>query len=358
MASVLERLHDSRDTACHRSRWHAGLAVATLMIAGARVAPAQAPPWTPTGKAVPVRDAFVPDYHGLPDAHAVVSVGPANVAAVFLETGELRAFGRDGSSHGTVAMPALASGLHMVPAGVVQDGDRAFVFDLIHTALSRLSVTAGQVVASAPVTLDVPPSIIDVCISREAVFAYAADSGGILYRLDASGKRVAAMQIPSAPPRSRFEIWKDEARLMCDAASRLIIVVNNQTPLVRAFGPDGRLRWSDSLRNYRHTRFELVGKTAAKMGIPDSGRHGLVSLAMPGRGLLMVQLGLTTKESLTRNTFASLRTYYLRAADGKAVGQYDNQAWIASATPRLTVVRENNGLQLLTPTPAERRGTP
>ncbi len=142
------------------------------------------------------------------------------------------------------------------------------------------------------------------CVLSDRYYLLVPEGDFVIHEIDSEGDAVGAFGEPVAdiPPELRRHApvltWQqNRGRLYCHADPPVIVLLSEQTPLVRAFRPDGREVWRTRLSDYHERRWEVTrGGRGLRIGPdPESGTaHTGEAVARIGLDAVVITLHETS----------------------------------------------------------------
>lgn len=201
--------------------------------------------------------------------------------------------------HG-VGRPGQGPGEFVQPVSLLARGDGEVV--LLDRGAMR--ITSYRIVSDTlTVVREIPTPTFarDLCFLGDEVFLLTGRGSGIVEVLDASGSPVRAFglapafdEIPNPVLRESAQTTVAGGRIVCDPSFGQVVVVLQHLPVVRAYSPDGDLRWEVELSDYLALRVVPTSNGRGNTFATDdpSGAHHRATTAVVSGDDLIVQLAV------------------------------------------------------------------
>lgn len=225
-----------------------------------------------------------------PDGRLAVLDNLTPALKVYSPTGTLiGVVGGEGQGPGEWAWPSAVDWI---------SADRLAVLSQGHRRLHLYSVSDGGVEHERDVTL--PLVARDFCAMDGTVFLLGLDDGRTVHRVSLGGEPLVSFgPVPtlSAELLGEWERevtqWTVDGRILCDDGRDVVVTIPFNLPLVRAYEPEGALRWSAELADYRQSRWApLPGRRGARVALdPETNTaHSMRSAFFLDSTRLVIQL--------------------------------------------------------------------
>lgn len=160
------------------------------------------------------------------------------------------------------------------------------------------------------------------CVSRRDVVLQSWDptTGFLAQRLDAdlrpTGTGYARLEVsgPSVGP-SQLGFAYAEGLVACLSDGAVVVAPRTSISEIRAFEPDGRLRWRVRLENYRPLTTQRVPGGFTTLP-PENGYHRIESVTPLDDGQVLVQVALMSLEALAAGSYIELRSLIFDGRSG------------------------------------------
>lgn len=233
---------------------------------------------------------------------------------------QLRLYDRRGRFIAAAGGPGAGPGEFQSPAALALDGDTAvWVLDRRAARVSRFRLERAGLRFVGSFALDVAAG--DLCAMEGDVFVYgmAPDRHEVIHRYTPAGKPGNSFGVVYSAPNPLVRNQLLAGRLACVQDAGLVLAMSNALPEIRAYAPDGALRWRSVLPYHRPIRMDEE-PDGVRQGMPEhgDGYHYAASLVSAQPDYAVTQIGLVTRTSMRRpNPFAELQTYVIDTRSGR-----------------------------------------
>lgn len=123
--------------------------------------------------------------------------------------------------------------------------------------------------------------------------------------------------------------------VLCMDQARTLIVASDLYPELRAYAPDGSLRWAVTLDRWQPVSIREPSPGRVSIGLPPSGRMNVVASLLPiDDSLFAIQVGLQTTQRARPEELSDYETRVFRVRDGSLVSRRRDLPFIAFASER------------------------
>lgn len=177
---------------------------------------------------------------------------------------EVRVFDANGNFISEAGGPGRGPGELSAPESLVLGrDDRLYVSDrrLLRISVFRFTDSALTYVDSFRLEL-VPESM---CLLDNRLYiqsGWAHGSAGIIHSVSLAGRSLESFGKPHESENLIIQETLSSGRIGCFEKAEAVIMLPKYTPRIRAWSPDGRLLWVDTLPNYR----QVTGTTIEQGG--------------------------------------------------------------------------------------------
>ena len=228
------------------------------------------------------------------------------------------------------------------PAGdllVVDPGNRRILrFALSDSAVGYIGETA------------LPLIPFDVCVMEGRTFVASPHRERVLHEIALDGSLIRSfggmVRGEGLPPglAEDFAETLSAGQIVCSEQHRLLVFIPHSAPEVRAFAPDGTLRWRSTLPDWSQMGIQMVPRERPTSRITLDSRtnatsHSVAATLLPTEHLI-VQVALDKLEY--RIEEAPITTYVLSLRDGHIVRKSATVPLIAQVRPPFVYAYSND----------------
>lgn len=244
----------------------------------------------------------------------------------------IRLFGPDGGFLSEIGGEGVGPGEFRDPIALVPD-EAGRVFALDRSArLVRFRLEGDSLVHERTKVLGFNP--YDACAVGGHVFVAGVHRGAVIQSFSPDGVWEGSFGRPAEAADGVVGTILSEARLACSPEDNVILHVPVFRPVVRAFRPDGRRMWTDTLPGYRPVRVTEAGQSGASFAWSTAeGTHRAVSVVADGRGRFLVQLGVKDTSRSDPRDFREVATHVYDASTGHLALSSREFPWLVDVGP-------------------------
>lgn len=234
----------------------------------------------------------------------------------------VREFAPDGRLLRTFSGPGRGPDELMAPEAVERDAAGRLIVADRHNRLKIFAGADGEFRATETVSVRFVPE--DFCLLDGRIFVQAATDAAVVHAFDLSGEPRASFAEAYRSPNALVRNQLSDGPIACSADAGIVAFMPKYLPVIRAYGADGRVRWTSRIENFRPMQMtegvDEKGQPFLDFSPPADGFHFASGLtALPG-GVLLVQVGLHTAESLReRSEHAELHSYLVNGSTGRGM---------------------------------------
>jgi hypothetical protein len=236
---------------------------------------------------------------------------------------EVRAFSREGAYLASIGRPGKGPGEFTGARALALDEDGALY--VLDERLARISVLSPDRTLAYQRSVRINYHATDLCFLDDRLFLVGRHEDGVIQELSPDGAFLGSFGSLYEGANPLLKASLSLGFMLCAPEAELIIAASPILPLVRAYAPDGGLRWSVTLPGFKETVIEenADGSVTYNVG-PDKQYHKLLSLLYLPPALVLVQAGLRTMGSGSSGEYEAVRTWVVSVEDGSVFSRTDS----------------------------------
>ena len=250
-----------------------------------------------------------------------------NIFVLDAQSNNVRWFDRAGRFRGAAGHRGSGPGELMAPQAMTLDakGD-ILILDPRNARMSRYRVGPDGLHHEE----DLRTSLgIDLCAIGERLFILTGRPDSLISEVDMRGRLVnawgslvepdedSASRLPPAISRS----MANRGRLLCDRDAGMIVMLHEQSPVVRAFDLEGKQVWRIELADYHQIRVVRSGRTGGWTSAPDP-KTGTVTSGAAIASMSRDTIAISLFEGGVAQTPGSYELRLLDLRNGSELGRY------------------------------------
>lgn len=267
------------------------------------------------------------------DGRVFVLDSRLNEVRVFSARGEfVQSFGRPGRGPGEFVNPQSLA--------VTADG-RVYVGDVTRQVHAFTMNRDGEYRYASSFRTSVGPA--DMCFLGDRLYVHGSEQGlnEVIHEYAQDGTSRGSFATPYVSPNPSVNTTVSRGHIACVPGDSLLLYAPaSLLAEVRAYSPEGKLRWLVTIAPYKPIDYTEMANGGLRVAIPSGGFNRVEALSAIRPGYCVLQIALVTEPGAG---FARLRTLVVSAASGRGAFVSDSLsgAVMAAGVREFVAVRQD-----------------